>query len=87
MGSGLQGGGCGSQIKPKAETTSGAYDAPGEIRIVGHAVKSKPHVALEPRNSRMRVPPVLHFHVHVTVPLPTESRKITLETRTLRVVS
>lgn len=83
MSSGLQGGGCGSQIKLKAETTSGVNDAPGEIHIVGHAVKSKPHVALEPRNSRMRVLPLLNFHVHLTVPLPTESRKITLETRTL----
>lgn len=64
MSSGLQGGGFGSQIKPKAETTSGVYDAPGEIHIVGHAVKSKPHVALEPRNSRMRVLPLLNFHVH-----------------------
>lgn len=86
MSSGLQGGGRGSQIKPKAETTSGGYDVPGEIHIVGHAVKNKPHVALEPRNSRMRVLPLLNFHVHVTVPLPTESRKITLETRTLGVV-
>lgn len=50
---------------------------PGRVTrklLRGRTAKGEPCVAREPRNPTTRVPPVLDFQVHATVPLPWRER-------------